>query len=274
MVFQDKTIAFIGSGAMGSTMIRGLLNNDLVSPWQIVVSDPDETRGNALKDELGINYVTDNVIAVDGADMVVLAVKPQVIDKVLNVLRGHVDFVPLILSIAAGVKIRWIAEDLHNTRIVRAMPNTPAQIGQGISVWTATYEVMDEQRRQARALLEALGEEMYVDDESYLDMATALSGSGPAYVFLFIEAMIDAGVRMGFPRAQAEKLAVQTVLGSAQYLKTSGQHPTLLRNQVTSPGGTTAAGLFELEKHGLRTAIAEGIWAAYQRSIELGEDED
>jgi len=274
MPFTNKKLAFIGAGVMGTTMIRGLLNKKLIHPQQIIASDPDEKRIEALAEELNIHITTDNVEAVDEADMIVIGVKPQVIDKVLLGLRGQVDYAPLILSIVAGVNIRWIAEDLHNSRIVRAMPNTPAQIGQGITVWTATYEVEDEQRRQARTLLDALGEQIYVEDESFLDMATALSGSGPAYVFLFIEAMIDAGVRMGFKRPYAEKLALQTIKGSVEFLMESGEHPTILRNQVTSPGGTTAAGLNQLEKHGLRNAVMEAVWAAYQRSIELGEDDD
>jgi len=154
------------------------------------------------------------------------------------------------------------------------MPNTPGQIGQGVTVWTATHEVMEAQREQARLLLGALGEQVYTEDEKFLDMATAVGGSGPGYVFLIIEAMIDAGVHLGFSRADAEKIAVQTVKGSAEYMMESGQHPAILRNQVTSPGGTTAAGLAELERHGIRKAISEAIWASYHRSVELGEGDD
>lgn len=274
MVFEDKTIAFIGAGNMGSAIIAGMLDKKLVTPDQIIAADPNEQVGADLIKQYGIRHTTDNVEAADGADVLVLAVKPQHLDNALHTIRGRVESLPLVVSIVAGVRIRDIAEDLHNSRIVRAMPNTPAQIGQGITAWTATYEVEDEQRTQAKVILGALGEQLYFDDEHYLDMATALSGSGPAYVFLFIEAMIDAGVRMGFNRAQAEKLVLHTIRGSVEYAVQSETHPTLLRNQVTSPGGTTAAGLFELERLGLRTAVGEAIWAAYQRSIELGEQED
>jgi pyrroline-5-carboxylate reductase len=166
--------------------------------------------------------------------------------------------------------MRRIADDLLNARVVRAMPNTPGQIGQGITVWTAAPGVQELQHRQAEALLGALGEQIYVEEERFLDMATALSGTGPAYVFLFMEALVDAGVHMGFSRRDAEKLVLQTLRGSVEYALESKLHPAELRNQVTSPGGTTASALYQLEKGGLRTVIARAIWAAYQRSAELG----
>lgn len=274
MSFEGKKITFIGAGAMGGAMISGLVNSQLVSPGQITASDPNEVRGQELVETLGINYTTDNVEAAENADIVVIAVKPQYIEMALHELRGRVDSVGLILSIVAGIKISNIVEDLHNSRVVRSIPNTPAIIGEGISVWTATYEVLDEYKSLAQQILAALGQELYVDDEHYMDMATGLSGSGPGYVFLIIESMIDAGVRMGFSRAQAEKLVLQTIKGSVLYAQQSGTHPTLLRNQVTSPGGTTAAGLYTMESKGLRTAIADGIYAAFQRSVELGADDD
>jgi pyrroline-5-carboxylate reductase len=158
--------------------------------------------------------------------------------------------------------------------VVRSMPNTPAQIGQGITVWTASAKVEPEQREAARQILSALGDEAYVEEESYLDMATALSGTGPAYVFLFMEAMVDAGVHLGFPRRLAEKLVAQTVRGSVDFYthSTDPLHLAHLRNQVTSPGGTSAAALYYLEKAGFRTAISRAIWAAYERSIQLGKE--
>jgi pyrroline-5-carboxylate reductase len=152
------------------------------------------------------------------------------------------------------------------------MPNTPGQIAEGITVWTASKEVTDKQHEVARAIIGALGEEVFVEDESYLDMATALSGSGPAYVFLFTEALIDAGVHMGFPRRIAEQLVLQTIKGSASFYEYAGRHPATLRNQVTSPGGTSAEALYYLEKAGFRTAISRAVWAAYQRSLELGKE--
>lgn len=274
MVFEDKTIAFIGAGNMGSTMMSGMIQQELVTPEQIIAADPHEAKGNELAEKLGIHYTTSNPEAVENADMIILSVKPQHLERALHEMRGHVDSTPLVLSIVAGIRIRDIAEDLHNSRIVRVMPNTPGQIGEGISVWTATYEVTDVHRQMAKSVLGALGEELYVDDERYLDMATALSGSGPGFVFMFVEAMVDAGVRMGFSREHSEKLVLQTFKGSILYAIQSGTHPTILRNNVTSPGGTTAAGLFEMEKQGFRTAVAEAVWAAYQRSIELGDKDD
>lgn len=274
MSTQDTTVTFIGAGAMGGAMIQGILHNKLLKPEQIIAADPNAERGQELAQRHGIRHMEDNVQAVEAADVIVLAVKPQVLDHVMAPLRGRVDSISLIVSIVAGAKIRTIAGDLQNSRIVRAMPNTPAQIGQGITVWTATHEVMEAQRQQARMLLSAMGEQIYTDDEKYLDMATAIGGSGPGYVFLIIESLIDAGVHLGFSRTNAEKIAVQTVKGAAEYMKQSGQHPAVLRNQVTSPGGTTAAGLAELERHGVRNAIAEAVWASYLRSVELGEGDD
>ena len=272
-MFEDTKVAFIGAGNMGGTMIEGMLDRNLLNPEQIVAADPHEPRGQYLVEKLGINYTNNNVEAATDASVVVLCVKPQQLERALHEIRGYADTTPLILSIVAGIKIRSIAEDVHNSRIVRAMPNTPGQIGEGISVWTATYEVMDEHKAQAKAILSALGDDIYVEDERFLDMATALSGSGPGFVFMFIEAMVDAGVRMGFSRKHSEKLVLQTFKGSILYAMESGTHPTILRNNVTSPGGTTAAGLFEMEKQGFRTAVAEAVWAAYQRSVELGEDD-
>ncbi len=273
-LFDDMTVTFIGAGVMGGTMMEGIINRGLVTPEQVIAADPDEDRGAELVEKLGVRYETSNLNAAEQADILVLCVKPQYIDRALNEIRGRVDSVLLVLSIVAGVKIRHISEDLYNSRIVRAMPNTPGQIGEGISVWTATYEVMDRQKRQAQAILRALGDEIFLDEERFLDMATALSGSGPGFVFLFIETMVDAGVRMGFSRKHAEQLVLKTLKGSIEYALDSGKHPTILRNQVTSPGGTTAAGLHEMERLGFRTAVADGIQAAYERSIELGKNED
>jgi pyrroline-5-carboxylate reductase len=204
----------------------------------------------------------------------VLSTKPQVMGQVAQSMAGEGQHASLILSILAGVRIQTIADGLKNSAVVRAMPNTPAQIGQGITVWTATDDVPELGRTQARALLGALGEEIFLDDEKFLDMATALSGSGPAYVFLFMEAMIDVGVHLGFSRRDAERLVMQTMRGSVEYARQSSMHPAQLRNQVTSPGGTSAAALYELERGGLRTVMADGVWAAYKRSVELGDAQE
>jgi pyrroline-5-carboxylate reductase len=269
-MLEQKSIAFIGSGVMAEAMIKGLLRQGLVTPQQIVASGPRPERGQELFDRYDVHTTTDNVEAVSGADVVVLSVKPQVLCRVLEELGGHVDSKALVFSIVAGARTETIRQLLSVPAVVRVMPNTPAQIGLGISVWTATEATTDAQRSQALAILQALGEEVYVDDESYLDMATALSGTGPAYVFLLMEAMVDAGVHLGFSRHVAQRLVIETLRGSVEYARQSPRHLAALRNQVTSPGGTSAEALYHLEKGGLRTVLSRAIWAAYQRSRVLG----
>jgi pyrroline-5-carboxylate reductase len=227
-----------------------------------------------LSREYGICGLTDNVAAVNQADVVVLSVKPQQLDKVLAELHTLIKSSALVLSTVAGAPIEKIAVGLAHSCVVRSMPNTPAQIGEGITVWTAMPSVSAEQKEMARQLLCALGDEIFVEEETYLDYATALSGTGPAYVFLFMEAMVDAGVHLGFPRRIAEQLVAKTVRGSVDYYwgREDPLHLASLKNQVTSPGGTTAYALYYLEKAGFRTAISRAIWAAYERSRELGKE--
>jgi pyrroline-5-carboxylate reductase len=269
-MLQDTRIAFIGPGAMAEAMIRGLVVGELVSPAQVIAAGPRSARVEELQSKYGIHISTDNAMAAEGADVVVLAIKPQMLNHVMQGLKGHIRPDALVLSIIAGARIATMEHGLNHHAIVRAMPNTPAQIGQGMTVWTASPSVTMAQRAQAQAILGALGEEIFVEDEEYLDMATALSGTGPAYVFLFMEAMVDAGVHLGFPRYIAEKLVLQTVKGSVEYAQQTPQHLARLRNQVTSPGGTSAEALYYLEKAGFRTALSRSIWAAYQRSSQLG----
>ena len=269
-MLQDARITFIGPGAMAEAMIRGLVVGELVSPTQIIAAGPRSGRIEELQNKYGIHISTDNASAVEGAEIVVLAIKPQMLNHVMQGLRGHVRPNALVLSVIAGARIATIENGLNHHAIVRSMPNTPAQIGQGMTVWTASAAATMAQREQAQAILKALGEEIFVEDEDYLDMATALSGNGPAYVFLFMEAMVDAGVHLGFPRYIAEKLVLQTVRGSVEYAQQTPQHLARLRNQVTSPGGTSAEALYYLEKAGFRTALSRAIWAAYQRSSQLG----
>ncbi len=269
-MLTGKIIAFVGSGIMAEAMIRGLLRQELVEPSQIIASGPRVERGQELVDRYGVRVTTDNVEGVQGADLVVLSTKPQVLGQVLTELTGRVAHDPLVLSIVAGAKMSAIERALNVASVVRIMPNTPAQIGMGISVWTATSATTESQKGQALAILQALGEEVWVNDEGYLDMATALSGTGPAYVFLLMEAMVDAGVHLGFSRHIAERLVVETLRGSVEYARQSPRHLATLRNQVTSPGGTSAEALYHLEKGGLRTVMSRAIWAAYQRSRALG----
>jgi len=268
---QEHTVAIIGAGVMGEAIIKGLLYQQLLPAHAIIAADPRPEQLAHLEHSYGVRGDSDNVAATRAADWLVLAIKPQVADKVLAQLQGSAGHIQAVLSIVAGLPLLELARQLGNERIVRCMPNTPGQIGQGITVWTASAAVNAAQRELARTLLSALGEQIVVEDERFLDMATALSGSGPAYVFLFMEAMIDAGVHMGFSRRDAQKLVTQTLLGSVLYAQQSGLHPAELRNQVTSPGGTTAAALEAMERRGLRTVLSDGVWAAYRRSQELGE---
>jgi len=266
-----KKITFIGPGVMAEAMIAGLLRKKLAKPEDITAAGPRQERGNELAKKYGIKSTTDNLSAASRADVVVLSVKPQRLSEVMKGLKG-IRSDALVLSIIAGANIKKISAGLKHKSVARSMPNTPGQIGEGITVWACSKEVNNEQQETARAILGALGDEVFVEDESYLDMATALSGSGPAYVFLFTEALIDAGVHMGFPRRIAEQLVLQTIKGSASFYHQAGRHPATLRNQVTSPGGTSAEALYYLEKAGFRTAISRAVWAAYQRSLELGKE--
>ncbi|MCA9958632.1 MAG: pyrroline-5-carboxylate reductase [Chloroflexota bacterium] len=269
-MFENQTIAFIGAGIMGEAMIRGLLTQEIVKPDQIIASDPWPERLEYLQGQYGVQTTTDNTIAAETGQVIVLSIKPQSLDKVMPDVRGHLRRRDLLVSILAGVPIRKLADGMAHASVVRAMPNTPAQIGQGITVWTATKEVEESHKQQAQAILGSFGDQVFMEDERYLDMATALSGTGPAYVFMVMEAMIDAGVHLGFSRHIATKLVFQTMRGSVEYAAQSSKHVAELRNQVTSPGGTTASALYHLEKGGLRTVLSRGIWAAYERSVELG----
>jgi len=274
VALANKTVSFIGSGVMAEAMIKGLLNQELLSADQLIAADPREDHGRELVARYHLHFTLNNAEAAEAADILVLSTKPQVIGQVLKSLNGQGSKPSLVLSILAGVRISTVIDGTNNRSVVRAMPNTPAQIGEGITVWTATSDVPEGERKQAQALLGALGEEIFMEDEKFLDMATALSGTGPAYVFLFMEALIDAGVHMGFSRREAERLVLQTVRGSVDYARQSEKHPAELRNQVTSAGGTTAEALYQLEKGGLRTVLSQAVYAAYRRSVELGKAQE
>ena len=263
-------IVFVGCGVMGEAMIKGLLTQNLTTADCIVASDPWQERLEYVQATYGVTSVNDNAAAVRGADIVLLSIKPQSLPKVGKDLHSRIHPDALVLSILAGTRIATLQNKLFHDRIVRAMPNTPAQLGKGMTVWTATSQVTPEQIRFTETILGAMGEQLQVDEESFLDMATGLSGSGPGFVMLLIEAMIDAGVHMGFSRRDAEKLVLQTIEGSVALMRASGKHSAELKNQVTSPGGTTAAGLYELEKASVRATISDAIFAAYRRSQELG----
>lgn len=270
-MLKDLKISVIGAGAMGEAIIGGLLRQELVSAEQVLATDLQEDHLRKLQARYGIQTGMDNVAAIQWGQIVIFAVKPQHLKQVLQPLRGLLRSDVLVISIVAGVTISTFATILDHPAVVRSMPNTPAMIGEGMTVWTTSAAVGEQQRGWARAILGALGHELFVDNENYLDMSTALNGSGPAYFFLMMEAMIDAGVHMGLSRPIAQELVLQTMLGSVRYAQQSGMHPAQLRNAVTSPGGTTSAALSELERGGIRTVLSDAIWAAYRRSVELGK---
>jgi pyrroline-5-carboxylate reductase len=270
-MLEKMKIALIGPGVMGEAILSGLVNSKTCAPEAITISGPEAERTSELSGHYRVVVAKDNAAAVENADFIVLAVKPQRFNQVARSLKGAIKKEAVVVSIIAGINMESLAKALDHTSIVRAMPNTPARIAKGITVWTASEEVTAAQKESVVDLFTALGEEVFVDDESYLDMATAVSGTGPAYVFLFMEAMIDAAVHLGFPRRIAEQLVSQTVLGSVEFYRSSHDHPAKLRNEVTSPGGTSAEALYYLEKAGFRTAISRAILAAYERSQELGQ---
>ena len=237
----------------------------------ITVSEPIAATPRVSLSKYGVRRVLRTAAeAVTGADVVVLAVKPQEFVAAGKGLAGQFRDGQTVMSIMAGVPIGTISDVLQHRAVVRAIPNTPAQIGEGMTVWTATKDVSDAARETVRGVLSVLGQELYVADEKYVDMATAVSSSGPAYIFLVIEAMIDAAVHIGLRRDMAVPMVLQTVLGSARYAQTTGKHPAELRNQVTSPGGTTTEGVLALEEAGVRAAFMEAVEAAYEKAKELG----
>jgi pyrroline-5-carboxylate reductase len=265
---KNMTLAVIGGGQMAEALVAGVLGSQRLEPRQIAVTDPVAARRDLLKSRFGVAVGTDNAAAAQRADVIVLAVKPQTMAAVLPELRAAAER-KLVISIAAGVSLATLAAGLPGARLVRVMPNTPALVGEGMSVFSPGAGATAEDLARVRALLEAVGRVATVE-EPLLDAVTGLSGSGPAYVFAAIEALADGGVKMGLPRQIADVLAAQTVLGAARMQVETGEHPARLKDRVASPGGTTIAGLHALEQGGLRAALIAAVEAATQRSKELG----
>jgi pyrroline-5-carboxylate reductase len=270
-MIEKLNVTVIGPGVMGEAILSSLIKNGHCAPGKITISGPDETRNQLLVQNYSVKSTTRNDEAVKAANIVVLCVKPQKIKPAVEPFKNQIANDALLISIIAGVPLETLMTLSGHDRIIRAMPNTPARIARGITAWTATPAVSQEQLNLTRELLGVLGKEVFVDDENYLDMATAVSGTGPAYIFLFMEAMIDAGVHLGLPRRIAEQLVTETIAGSVEYYESNREHPAKMRNDVTSPGGTSAEALYYLEKAGFRTALSRAIFAAYERSIELGQ---
>jgi len=276
---ENCRLAFIGCGAMAEAMIAGLLRKKLIGAGNIAGSHPRQARREELHVKYGIEMFEHNRDAAVAAapdetqpgSLVVLAIKPQRLPRVLAELKGSLHADQVVVSVIAGAKLETLSEELLHAAVVRAMPNTPAQIGEGVTAWTASSAVSDVQEIYVRALFEALGKTFRVDNERQIDMAAALSATGPTYVFLVMEALIDAGVHMGFSRHVAEALVHQTMLGAVLFARESHKHPAELRNMVTSPGGTSAEAIYQMEKGGLRTVLSKAVWAAFQRAESLGQ---
>ncbi|MBF0621884.1 MAG: pyrroline-5-carboxylate reductase [Magnetococcales bacterium] len=268
-MLEDTTIAFLGGGNMASAILHGLIEAK-VAPLQIRVSDPVEKQRNTIANQYRVIVFGKNRDAIVDADLVVVAVKPHLVTHVLKEIAEHLKPNAIVLSIAAGITLSAMRKQLDKKQpLVRVMPNTPALIGAGISALVGADGIEDDQLAQAEALLSAVGKTVRLSDEALMDGVTALSGSGPAYIFMMIEALSDGGVSCGLPRPLADQLALQTIIGSAQLAQESGLHPGELKNQVTSPGGTTIAGLTALERHGVRGALIDAVRAAWKRAKEL-----
>jgi len=266
----EKSIGFIGAGNMAEAMIRGLLRGGHFAPSQTTASGPREERMRELQDSSGIKATTDNH-APAKAQIVVLSVKPQILSRVLDEVAKSISAEALVISIAAGVPVATIQERLaRGARVVRAMPNTPALVDAGATAIARGEHARDSDLDDAKRIFDAVGITVTLE-ESQLDAVTGLSGSGPAYVFLILEALSDAGVKVGLSRRTAQLLAAQTVLGSAKLLLETNEHPGRLKDMVTSPGGTAITGLHTLEEGGIRTTLMNAVEAATKRSKELGD---
>ncbi|MDP3275401.1 MAG: pyrroline-5-carboxylate reductase [Deltaproteobacteria bacterium] len=271
MKLDRKKIAFVGAGNMAEALIKGLCRAEDVGPGAIVASARRFERAQRMAERYGITAASDNAACVADAQIVVLAVKPQVMTSVLPGLRAHIARGAVVLSVAAGITTATIESLLEpGTRVVRAMPNTAAMVGQSATAISAGTHATDEDMDIAKAVFLLVGRVVTVD-EVHLDAVTGLSGSGPAYIFLIMEALSDAGVKVGLSRDVALELAAQTLFGSAHMLLETGEHPGKLKDQVTSPGGTAIAGLHTLEAGGLRTTLINAVEAATRRAKELGD---
>jgi pyrroline-5-carboxylate reductase len=263
-------IGFIGGGNMAEAILSAILRKNLASPDDIAVSDIAPTRRVYLDKAYEVFVTEDNRESAAGKDIVILAIKPQTLADVMAGLKGQLKPDQLVISIIAGKSIATISAGLGHQCLVRSMPNTPAQISEGMTVWTATPQVTALQKEWAASILGVMGAEIFINEEKYLDMATAVSGSGPAYVFLFVEAMVNAAVKIGFTTETAQKLVMQTLLGSGDLLQKSGKKPQDLRRMVTSPGGTTAEAIGVFEQGGFNDLVGRAVTAAYEKAKKLG----
>jgi len=263
----DQQLGVIGVGSMGSALLRGWLETDLLTPEQLLIADADQERLRNLAAELGLRSDRNEALAAQ-ADVLLLAVKPQVMETVLAEIRSQVNPTKLIISIAAGIPLAFLAHHLPGARLLRVMPNTPTLVQAGMAAIAPGPNSHPQDLALAQELFAAVGKTVVVP-ENLMDAVTGLSGSGPAYVFLLLEALADGGVKMGLPRATALLLAAQTILGAAKLFLETREHPGVLKDMVTSPAGTTIAGLHVLEQGGLRGIVMSAVEAAAKRSAAL-----
>lgn len=259
-------IAFLGGGQMTKAMVRSLLKSRMFNSSQIIISDRNENKNRYFQDKWEIATTSSNIEAVRNVDIIMLSVKPQSLRTIFNNIERVEN--KLILSVVAGIPLSTYQNYLPGNKYVRIMPNTPCRIQKGMSSW-CTSNIDKEEEVIVKKILRSFGEEMYLENERFMDVSTALSGTGPMYTYLLVESMIDTGIQMGLSREKTKKLVYQTVLGSIEYMIKSDYHPAILRNEITSPGGTSADALYILEKKGFRTTLSDAIWAAYKKSVKL-----
>ncbi|WP_312641425.1 pyrroline-5-carboxylate reductase [Candidatus Nitrospira allomarina] len=268
---QSPKFVFLGAGNMADALVTGILKAHLASPANISVTDISSIRLEHFQKTFQVHVGSENADAVKSADIIVLCVKPQVMDTVLEEIKEQISQDHLLISVAAGYPLARIQEHVgRNISLIRAMPNTPALIQEGVTALAGSSGISPDHLHLAQSIFESVGKVVMVE-ESLMDAVTGLSGSGPAYIYLVIEALTDGGVLVGLPRTVASVLAAQTVLGAARMVIESGEHPAVLKDRVTSPGGTTIAGLQHLETGGLRATLMEAVKAATARSYELGQ---
>ena len=264
-------IGFIGGGVMAEALISGILNSNSYKPNQIGVSDPLRVRVEELEQKYGIECSIDNQRVIESSDIIIIAVKPQHIENVLEEIKTLGKSTQIVISIVAGATLYLLASKIGHNSVVRVMPNTPAQTSDGMIVWTADKGISQKHHPVISNILQSLGKEIYFEDEKYIDMATAVSASGPAYVAIMIESLIDAGVYIGLPRVISKTLVMETFKGSVNYLDKTNIHPTKLRESVSSPGGGTVEAIKSLEENDIRAAFYKAIKAAYTKYQTLGE---
>ncbi|MFC1872401.1 pyrroline-5-carboxylate reductase [Chloroflexota bacterium] len=263
-------ICFIGGGNMAEAIIAAVITKKLCPPGEITVADKDTARQAYLAQTYGLKIASSNTAAVKGCQNIVLAVKPKNLSDVLIELKGGLQPEQLVISIIAGVSMKRIGNGLIHAAIIRSMPNTPASVGTGLTAWTAAPKVTESQKHTAVGILSVMGKQIFFPEEKYLDVATAISGSGPAYFFLFVEAIAEAGVKLGLAPDTALEMVLQTMLGAGELMKQSGTAPAELRRMVTSKGGTTERALQKFDEAGFRSIVESAMNAAYDRARKMG----